>query len=436
MASKKKESEGIALLSMYNDEDDEMEDLDEADAEEEEYKTACHREDDSNNKDSMATTDSAQENTPPLAIDDSTPKSNKFGPLSPSHSQPPQSSPLPQPPTLELQKHRKGKVTIVDYGHDEVAMSPEAEEGEIVTTSWGMSDPELQTINGDVLEKSTPGTIQVLTPSIQATPQSSDQLDLSHSDTLNNAVIESEPVGADEAFKTSLEAVKDVDLLDKFLPLPLKTKCSEELQEKINKFLAYKRFGKSFNAEVRNRKDYRNPDFLLHAVRYQDIDQIGSCFSKDVFDPHGFDKSDYYDAIEVDMKREMERREQEKKKNQKVEFVPAGSQPGSVAAASKINLPMPGVSTVAASGLPSVPTAADVGSRDARQNKKSKWDKVDGDRRNPVPPAGQDSASAVGGHAALLSAANAGAGYTAFAQQRRREAEEKRSSERKLDRRS
>jgi hypothetical protein len=69
------------------------------------------------------------------------------------------------------------------------------------------------------------------------------------------------------------------------------------LQQKINKFLAYKRAGKSFNAEVRNRKDYRNPDFLQHAVRYQEIDQIGTCFSKDVFDPYGYDKGDYYDEI-------------------------------------------------------------------------------------------------------------------------------------------
>jgi len=68
-------------------------------------------------------------------------------------------------------------------------------------------------------------------------------------------------------------------------------------QEKINKFLAYKKAGKSFNATLRNRKDYRNPDFLQHAVRYQDIDQIGTCFSKDVFDPHGYDKSDYFDEI-------------------------------------------------------------------------------------------------------------------------------------------
>lgn len=41
---------------------------------------------------------------------------------------------------------------------------------------------------------------------------------------------------------------------------------------------------------------------------------------------------------------------------------------------------------------------------------------VDSDRRNPLPPSGgQDSVPSVGAHAALLSAANAGTGYTAFA---------------------
>lgn len=69
------------------------------------------------------------------------------------------------------------------------------------------------------------------------------------------------------------------------------------LQRKIDKFLSLKKMGKSFNAEVRNRKEYRNPDFLLHAVSYQDIDQTGSCFSKDVFDPNGYDPSDFCDAI-------------------------------------------------------------------------------------------------------------------------------------------
>lgn len=115
---------------------------------------------------------------------------------------------------------------------------------------------------------------------------------------------------------------------------------------------------------------------------------------------------------EVDMKHERERKEQESKKNQKLDFVSAGTQPGTVFAAQKPNIPIPGVfesqkvknkrcqfgslyisatslhdlmdfqnltnlsgiPALATSGLPSIP--AEIAARDGRPNKKSKWDKV------------------------------------------------------------
>ncbi|XP_021907737.1 uncharacterized protein LOC110822040 [Carica papaya] len=382
MASRKKQAEGIALLSMYNDEDDEeMEDIEEEEKDDE-YREVSNveegGEDDSRNKVGVSS-DFGLENTPQGLSQNSTPAEGKFSHLTPQQVQVLfSSSPQQQQRVALADTRRSGKerLTIVDYGHDEVAMSPEPEP---VKT-----------------------------------------------DATNHIIIESEAAEVENACNVCGE---NVDPLDLFLPPPPKEKCTEDLQRKIDKFLALKKIGKSFNAEVRNRKDYRNPDFLLHAVRYQDIDQIGSCFSKDVFDPHGYDKSDYYDEIEVDMKRERERKEQENKKNQKVEFHSGGTQPGIVTSAPKPNIPIPGVPALVAGGLPS---ATDAGVRDGRPNKKTKWDKVDGDRRNPLPSGGQDSLSAVGAHAALLSAANAGAGYTAFAQQRRREAEEKRCGERKL----
>lgn len=426
MASKKKESTGIALLSMYSDEDDEMEDINEEE-EEEDNKSASNTEEDlKNNNEDLFPSD----NTLQVQEDKSTSMKSGSSPQQPllSLASPPSEQVMP-----DSKRIRREMLTIVSYGHDEVAMSPEAEEGEIVSAGRVMFGAELQAVNGEFKEAIPSGNVQVLTPSTQETPpQSSEQLDTSQAETLNHAVSEPEAADVDDDVKISLESSKDVDPLDKFLPPPPKAKCSEELQEKINKFLAYKRAGKSFNAEVRNKKDYRNPDFLVHAVRYQDIDQIGSCFSKDVFDPHGYDKSDYYDEIEADMKREMERKEQERKRSQKVEFVAGGMQPGIVATAPKINMPIPAISAA----VNSVPTVGDVAFREGRQKKKSKWDKVDGDRRNTIPSGAQDSLSTVGGHAVVLSAANAGAGYTAFAQQRRREAEEKRSNERKSDRRS
>ncbi|XP_058199770.1 uncharacterized protein LOC131314876 isoform X1 [Rhododendron vialii] len=435
MAARRGESEGINLISStYSDDDDEMEDI--------HHQQEPPIEDDANDIKTTTTTPNDDDDTKSNRSNDTPPLSNGTvsRPLTPQQLS--LSSP-PQPPQAVLvadaSRSRMGRLTIVDYGHDEAALSPEAEEGEITGTGVVTIGAQLQMTNVDIQEPS--GTTQ--TPSTQAvTPQLS-ELDASDSHLINSTVNESQSV--EVSVTVSVEVVEDVDPLDRFLPPPPTAKCSDELQRRIEKFLEVKkRRGISYNAEVRNKKEYRNPDFLLHAVTYQEIDQIGSCFSKDVFDPHGYDKSDYYDEIEADMKREMERKEQEKKKNQKVDFITAGAQPGVVAPSPKLNITIAGLSTVAAGGLHSVTAAVDSMTRDGRQNKKSKWDKVDGDRRNVLPPGGHDSVSVTGAHAALLTAANAGTGYTAFAivwhlhcrQQRRREAEEKRSSERKMDRRS
>ncbi|KAL1289054.1 hypothetical protein HN51_057500 [Arachis hypogaea] len=449
MASKKKQSEGIALLSMYNDDgDDDMEDAEEDEEDNQEIGMRHEQNEDAaaggfaaevnltaTDADRMAGVDSSNEG---VADEVYTPaEKRRFGTPTPQRVNtnmvisPPQDqrgvAVLPSDST----RSGRGKLTIVDYGHDEVAMSPEPEEGEIGGSVRVMYGDQLNVTNGDLLDRTPSGAVHVMTPSNQSnTPQLSEQL---KSDTMNDDAM----IGPDDAepVEAGQDEQKSEDPLDKFLPPPPKAKCSEELQRKINKFLEYKKAGKSFNAEVRNRKNYRNPDFLLHAVRYQEIDQIGSCFSKDVFDPHGYDSSDFYDEIEADMRRESERKEHEKKKAQKMEFIAGGTQPGIVAAgAPRISLPVAGGSAVAASGL--VPPIADSINRDGRQNKKSKWDKVDGDRKNPLPSVGQDSVSTVGAHAAILSAVNAGSGYMLFVQQKRREAEVKRSTEKRSEIRS
>jgi hypothetical protein len=124
MASKKKQSEGIALLSMYNDNsDDEMEDAEEEEDNEmrgeEQDEAAEHatEEDLTADTDRMTVTDSGNE----VAGDGFTPT---------ERSRTPQVnrlfSPLQEQQKVELKISRSG-LTIVDYGHDEVAMSPEPE---------------------------------------------------------------------------------------------------------------------------------------------------------------------------------------------------------------------------------------------------------------------------------------------------------------------
>ncbi|KAE8702022.1 Detected protein of confused Function [Hibiscus syriacus] len=140
----------------------------------------------------------------------------------------------------------RGKLNIVDYGHDEVVVSSEHEEGELGSNDDLMFGLEHQIANVDFQGKTSPAAVQ-------GTPESPDLNDL-HS-------------------------------------------FCYVIAEENRQIIYLKRSGKSYNAEVCNKKDYRNPDILLHPVQYQDIDQIGSCFGKDVFDPHGYDKTDYYDEI-------------------------------------------------------------------------------------------------------------------------------------------
>lgn len=144
MASKKKESEGIALLSMYGDEDDDMdEDLDNDDTTNDDNavstnnkeqnevganETVHMEEDDAaalNNSNIMGyinassigpvvNLDSANDDTIPDSIDNS------------SLNTPPP-PPAQQAISAEPIRGREGTLTIVDYGHDEAALSPEAE---------------------------------------------------------------------------------------------------------------------------------------------------------------------------------------------------------------------------------------------------------------------------------------------------------------------
>ncbi|GFP89615.1 sap30-binding protein [Phtheirospermum japonicum] len=381
MPSEKKASEGIALLSMYGYEDDEMEDLDEEGQNRHEEDIVPPPAPDAG---AMKEDDVVSDYGNDLN-DNPTPSKKRNHGNSSASATPQQSQSLFSPPQQQQQQisagseftfvqSKKSRLLIVDYGHEEGALSPEAEDGEIVATG--------RVTYGELLQTTSDDTVNV-----------------------------AESGGTEDAVMVSAEDQKAVDPLDKFLPPPPKAKCSEDLQVRIIKFLVLKTTGRSFNSEVRKKKEYRNPDFLLHAVTYQAIDQIGSCFPKDVFDPHGYAESDFYDElVEADMRREVERREQERKRTQKVDFASAGVQAG-----------LAGVLNV-------TPASSDVTARDGRPNKKSKWDKVDVD---------QDSLAAVGAaHAALISAAKAGSGYSAFAQQRRREAEDKRSSDKRLERRS
>jgi hypothetical protein len=57
-----------------------------------------------------------------------------------------------------------------------------------------------------------------------------------------------------------------------------------------------RRSGKLFTEELRRMRAYRNPDFLQKMVEFFGIEDQGTCFPKEIFDPSSLPKEDNYKA--------------------------------------------------------------------------------------------------------------------------------------------
>jgi hypothetical protein len=68
------------------------------------------------------------------------------------------------------------------------------------------------------------------------------------------------------------------------------------LQERVVRFFAFKSEGKSIN-DIRNSKAYKNPDILEKLVQHCGINEIGSNYPPELFDPLAFQPTDFYDSI-------------------------------------------------------------------------------------------------------------------------------------------
>ncbi|KAK0410505.1 hypothetical protein QR680_005161 [Steinernema hermaphroditum] len=88
------------------------------------------------------------------------------------------------------------------------------------------------------------------------------------------------------------------------MPSPPLEPCPEHLESVFSKL-----FEKKFNGilnptkQIQERKDFKNPSIYEKFIEFFDLDEIGSNFSKDVYDPHVFDENGpergqgFYDRI-------------------------------------------------------------------------------------------------------------------------------------------
>ncbi|GAB1297073.1 SAP30-binding protein [Apodemus speciosus] len=130
----------------------------------------------------------------------------------------------------------------------------------------------------------------------------------------------------------------------------------ELVDDKIQKLYERKiKEGMDMNYIIQRKKEFRNPSIYEKLIQFCAIDELGTNYPKDMFDPHGWSEDSYYEALAKAQKIEMDKLEKAKKERTKIEFV-TGTKKGTTTSA-----------TATTSSTASTAVA------DA-QKRKSKWD--------------------------------------------------------------
>ncbi|XP_019721178.1 SAP30-binding protein isoform X1 [Hippocampus comes] len=175
----------------------------------------------------------------------------------------------------------------------------------------------------------------------------------------SNSVSEVETKDPNELVALFSEKVRNMSPDEIRIPPEPPGRCSSQLQEKIHKLYERKLHGDfDTNSHIQKNKEFRNPSIYEKLIQFCGIDELGTNYPKDMFDPHGWSEESYYEALAKAQKVEMDKLEKAKKERTKIEFVTGtkkGTNPSNTSA-----------STTNSSSTTSTSTDA--------QKRKSKWD--------------------------------------------------------------
>ncbi|XP_063075523.1 SAP30-binding protein isoform X2 [Engraulis encrasicolus] len=138
----------------------------------------------------------------------------------------------------------------------------------------------------------------------------------------NSDISELEKRDPNELVAMFSEKVRNMSPDDIKIPPEPPGRCSSQLQEKIKK-LYLRKLCEDFdtNSAIQKRKDFRNPSIYEKLIQFCGIDELGTNYPKDMFDPHGWSEDSYYEALAKAQKVEMDKLEKAKKERTKIEFV-------------------------------------------------------------------------------------------------------------------
>ncbi|XP_033038097.1 SAP30-binding protein isoform X7 [Trachypithecus francoisi] len=160
-------------------------------------------------------------------------------------------------------------------------------------------------------------------------------------------------------------------------------RCSNHLQDKIQKLYERKiKEGMDMNYIIQRKKEFRNPSIYEKLIQFCAIDELGTNYPKDMFDPHGWSEDSYYEALAKAQKVEMDKLEKAKKERTKACCRDVSAAPGdrscpspvrAGAASSWIEFVTGTKKGTTTNATATTTTTASTAVADA-QKRKSKWD--------------------------------------------------------------
>ncbi|KAG6804164.1 SAP30-binding protein [Apis laboriosa] len=114
----------------------------------------------------------------------------------------------------------------------------------------------------------------------------------------------------------------EVDSYGVTIPPEPPGQCPVELQEKITKlFRKMESSGLDMNKVIQQRKDFRNPSIYEKLIQFCSINELGTNYPPDRFDPFKWGKDSYYEELAKVQKTEMDKLEKARKEKTKIEIV-------------------------------------------------------------------------------------------------------------------
>lgn len=243
--------------------------------------------------------------------------------------------------------------SLADYGDDsEPDSDPEPEEsgGHVGGLVYSYGDDDLNRTENPEEQESADEDSRESNSEMDESDEGRDADDVE--------IPEAERKDPNELVALFSEKVRNMSPDEIKIPAEPPGRCSSQLQEKIHKLYERKLHGDfDTNSHIQKKKEFRNPSIYEKLIQFCGIDELGTNYPKDMFDPHGWSEDSYYEALAKAQKVEMDKLEKAKKERTKIEFVTGtkkGTNPSSTAASTTSNT--------------TTTTATDA------QKRKSKWD--------------------------------------------------------------